>query len=283
MQFHLRLGRQGLVLAMAVAVILLTPRLSSASVITIDDGAQPGKTEIPFTCVTGPEGNLWLPSMGFVYRNVEAFDLQPGDTIAFDIAMAAGDPASLAFRPQLDIALAHAPDPLLPFKPVDLPGPTDFTVVAHAATASSAGNRIAVDYDLVYTVDAPFSFPGGGLIIRVNNPLGPLATSDVCKFAITADIQPNGTNRLVGTFKLELLGEYPWLMGENTLGAPAVPYVRITWTHCGDGVVSGTEPCDDGNTNNADACSNLCQVNNCGDGVVTGGESCDDANTDDTD
>ena len=40
-------------------------------------------SEMPFTCSLGDDTELWLPTMGFVYRNVEAFTLVPGDTIAF--------------------------------------------------------------------------------------------------------------------------------------------------------------------------------------------------------
>ncbi|HEX7842990.1 MAG TPA: MYXO-CTERM sorting domain-containing protein, partial [Kofleriaceae bacterium] len=231
-------------LAMAISVALAAPRQSSAEVLTIDDGGQPGTTGIPFTCsVDGSENPLWLPSMGFVYRKVEAFELTPGDTIAFDIQMRAGDPPDLGFLPQLDIALAHAPDPQNPFRPDDLPG-SDFTIVAHAAVAASPGNRMVGDYELAFTVDTPFRFPGGGLIIRVTNPKGVLATrTDLqCLQVITADTQPTGANRLVGTFKLES-GEYPWKV-ENTTNMPGVPYVRITWTRCGDGVQQPTEECD---------------------------------------
>ncbi|MBU1705813.1 DUF4215 domain-containing protein, partial [Patescibacteria group bacterium] len=45
---------------------------------------------------------------------------------------------------------------------------------------------------------------------------------------------------------------------------------------CGDGVKNGTEQCDDGNTNDNDACTNACQLNVCGDGYINAGlESCD--------
>jgi cysteine-rich repeat protein len=193
--------------------------------------------------------------------------------------MPAGDPDDLGFRPELDIALAHASDPLTPFKPDDLPG-SDFTIVAHDGIASGAGNRVVEDYDLVFTVDAPFSFPGGGLIISVTNPKGVLADTTLCRLAITADTQPSGTNRLVGTFTQEV-GEYPWLF-ENTINTPNVPYVRITWTRCGDGRVSGTEVCDDGNTDDTDGCAR-CQPARCGDGFVQTTEECDDGNADNTD
>jgi cysteine-rich repeat protein len=268
---------------MAITAALVAPRRSSADVITIDDGKSPGTTSIPFTCSKGSDGEIWLPSMGFVYRNVESFELSPGDTIAFDIQMRAADPPDLGFLPQVDLALAHAPDPLNPFKPDDLPG-SDFTIVAHAAIAAGPGNRMVRDYELAFTVDAPFRFPGGGLIIRVTDPKGVLATkSDLdCLPVITADAQPNGTNRLVGTFRLEA-GEYPWIV-ENTLNAPYVPYVQISWTRCGDGRVSGAEVCDDGNADNTDDCTTSCLAPACGDGAVQQNEECDNsANPDNPD
>lgn len=52
---------------------------------------------------------------------------------------------------------------------------------------------------------------------------------------------------------------------------------------CGNGVVEPGELCDDGNTNDADGCTNRCGPATCGDGVVQPGEECDDGNRDDTD
>ena len=64
---------------------------------------------------------------------------------------------------------------------------------------------------------------------------------------------------------------------------PCVPW-------CGDGKLTGTEQCDDGNTSNGDGCSATCNLEPgysctgspsictaivCGDGVKSGSESCD--------
>jgi fibro-slime domain-containing protein len=77
------------------------------------------------------------------------------------------------------------------------------------------------------------------------------------------------------------------------------PCVRVPPNTCGDGILTGTEQCDDGNTNSGDGCSSTCQVEPgfncptpgaackkievCGDGVVnidlTPPEQCDDGNT----
>jgi cysteine-rich repeat protein len=49
---------------------------------------------------------------------------------------------------------------------------------------------------------------------------------------------------------------------------------------CGDGVIEGTEQCDDGdgNSDTADACRLDCRPAGCGDGVKDTGEGCDDGN-----
>ena len=61
----------------------------------------------------------------------------------------------------------------------------------------------------------------------------------------------------------------------TTATAPAV---------CGDGVVEGDEPCDDGNQDNLDGCLNDCTPASCGDGFVwVGVETCEDGNADDSD
>jgi cysteine-rich repeat protein len=53
---------------------------------------------------------------------------------------------------------------------------------------------------------------------------------------------------------------------------------------CGDGFVqSGVEECDDGNAIDTDGCRNNCLVPACGDGILDTGEQCDDGNTDDGD
>jgi fibro-slime domain-containing protein len=64
---------------------------------------------------------------------------------------------------------------------------------------------------------------------------------------------------------------------------------------CGNGVLDGTEQCDDGNTESGDGCSRICQIESnydcpkagqlcknlavCGNGVLTSDETCDDGNT----
>ncbi|MDC0719326.1 DUF4215 domain-containing protein [Nannocystis bainbridge] len=52
---------------------------------------------------------------------------------------------------------------------------------------------------------------------------------------------------------------------------------------CGNGVLEGSEACDDGNTNDFDSCTSLCRLPECGDGIQHEGEDCDDGNRENTD
>lgn len=44
---------------------------------------------------------------------------------------------------------------------------------------------------------------------------------------------------------------------------------------CGDGILEGTEACDDGNMVNGDGCTTDCAIQDCGDGIIDPGEDCD--------
>lgn len=58
----------------------------------------------------------------------------------------------------------------------------------------------------------------------------------------------------------------------------------LEFNHCGDGAISSGEACDDGNSENTDACLNTCVAASCGDGFLQNGvEQCDDGNTVDGD
>ena len=48
---------------------------------------------------------------------------------------------------------------------------------------------------------------------------------------------------------------------------------------CGNGVIEGSEECDDNNEVEGDGCDTNCTVTACGNGIVTAGEECDDGGT----
>ncbi|HEY4103084.1 MAG TPA: DUF4215 domain-containing protein, partial [Polyangiaceae bacterium] len=79
-----------------------------------------------------------------------------------------------------------------------------------------------------------------------------------------------------------------------TVGQPCVFTPPPPPPICGNGVIQGTETCDDGNANGGDGCSSSCKLEagwrcpamnapcvaaKCGDGILAGAEACDDGNT----
>ncbi len=124
-----------------------------------------GPTELS-NCI--PFGdNVSFGFTGFMYRNVPAFSVAPGSQISFDL----GDLNDIALRRNIYFSVANMnPGPpvisggnLVP-QGVQALGWTQ--VVSEAQVPlNSMGNTIAGDYELTYTVEAPFNFPGGGLIV----------------------------------------------------------------------------------------------------------------------
>ncbi len=51
--------------------------------------------------------------------------------------------------------------------------------------------------------------------------------------------------------------------------------VDIVTSFCGDGIVNGTEECEDGNYVDGDGCNSICMFEVCGNGIVDFGEECD--------
>jgi cysteine-rich repeat protein len=65
----------------------------------------------------------------------------------------------------------------------------------------------------------------------------------------------------------------------NLMSGDGCSSTCVREARCGDGVVNGTEQCDDGNLMSGDGCSSTCvREARCGDGVVNGTEQCDDGN-----
>ncbi len=97
--------------------------------------------------------------MGFIYQNLPAFELKPGDTLAFDLG------AENDFDIALDIAMAAT----------TVNGGTDqagdFVRVVSNTThpANPRGDTEFGNFELQFEVDDSFSFAGGGLIIRFSN------------------------------------------------------------------------------------------------------------------
>jgi len=144
--------------AQAAATLTIAPTDTAAVVSCLAFGAGPG---------AGSEGaddgavgfDPTSPYMGFIYKNIPAFELRSGDILAFDLGL------ENDFDIELDIAMA----------PTTVNGGSDqaadfVRVVTNTQRPENPrGNTVEGDFELRFTVEESFSFSGGGLIIRFSN------------------------------------------------------------------------------------------------------------------
>ena len=130
---------------------------ASAATITV----APQKTETSSNAYPFGYGINWTPYAAFIYRNIPAFELKANDTLAFDLRGI--NNADIQF----DVDLAKTT-----FNGSDISSGPFTRIVLNDQTAapSPRGNSTEGDYELGFKAIAPFSFPGGGLIIRFSNP-----------------------------------------------------------------------------------------------------------------
>ena len=150
--------------------------------------------------------NNWGNHMGFIYKNVQPFSLKAGDTIAFDLAQ----PNNVV--PQLEIGLAQTT-----VSGGDLPAAPFTPVVPNTVVPTGSGNTIANDYDLAYKVAVPYTFPGGGLIIKFSNKGTALAgdgvASDVFQNLQTTTADSSGL--FAFRFAQDADGAPPWSLQDT--------------------------------------------------------------------
>jgi hypothetical protein len=112
------------------------------------------------------ESDVWDPYMVWVYKNVPAFNLKTGDTVAFD----------LSEQNDVDIQLEIAMAPATTNGGNVNSGPFTQVIPNTQVPANPRGNSTFGDYELTFSAQAPFNFPGGGLLIRFGNPGGAFAS-----------------------------------------------------------------------------------------------------------
>lgn len=146
---------------------------------------------------------------------------------------------------------------------VDLPAGLDYTPGTTRVDGALIGDLAG----------GAFPFAGPRAISQVGGPPGLLGPGVVV--TVGFDARAEATDDLVD---LPVAGT-AW--ADEAVDASAVEAsASVTVTVCGDGVVGGTEGCDDGGANSdaaAGACRTDCTPARCGDGVVDPGEACDDA------
>ncbi|MDP2309564.1 MAG: putative metal-binding motif-containing protein [Pseudomonadota bacterium] len=198
--------------------ILLLLSAAHAGVIALESASPSGPgNSIPFGGVSA-DCNVSDDYQGFVYKNVPAFDLLPGDTLAFDLG--AENDATI----ELDIALAAAVSN--GSLEQEASGFTD--VVTGGVPSDPDGNDIEGDFELVFTVEAPFSFAGGGLLIRFHSA-GSYAEDTTCTQVLMYASGYDGSSLFVERFYNDEDGVYPWGSGGYNHSTDIVAQVRITF------------------------------------------------------
>ncbi len=146
----------------------------------------------------------WTPYRAFVYKNLPAFDLKANDVLAFDTN------SMNDVDVQLEIALAATT-----VNGGDVPSLPFTTVVTNTQTpANPRGNTVVGDYEMQFRVEQPFTFPGGGLIIRFSNPSASYATDATNNFVMpfTDSSDPSGFF-LKGVYR-DADGTAPWVTSD---------------------------------------------------------------------
>ena len=185
----------------------------------------PGFNVVPFG------SNDLFSFTGFIYRNVPAFSLAVGDVIAFDLRQA----NDVQNRRTIFFATANKNPDACAFNPVtgQITNPQGIAassgwtqVVSETQIPQNAfGDEVVGNFELRYTAEAPFTFPGGGLLVGFQG--SPPATF--------VDTDPDGS--IAGASCTDPSGQLYtrfFHLPDQTTGALDVP-----GTNTGDGVFIG--------------------------------------------
>jgi hypothetical protein len=212
----------GLGLAALLAIVIGQAAIGSAQAASTVTVNPTSPTNTPYNAPFG-QSVTWGAYMAWVYKDIPAFSLKPGDTVGFDLT------AQNDVDIQLDIAMA----------PTTTNGGSansaPFTLVApnSQVPANPRGNTTSGDYELGFTATAPFNFSGGGLLIRFSNPGGAFfgdpntfddgvlannaLPTDPSGYFVASEVRdPDGSSPWTGD-------EYPYGMGGFRLNIADVP------------------------------------------------------------
>ncbi len=197
MVFKLLFGRDRVRILGIVIVLCLLSNAANALVLTVE----PAEPTLQSSCLAFGAGGFQpvLPFMGLMYRNLSAFNLAPGDTLAFDLS--ALNDADV----EIDIEIAEFDPPSLEAGP--------FTkIVSNTQTpANPRGDDIFGNYELQFEVESSFNFAGGGLVLRFSNPSTAYALDDTCtQVGVTAAPIPDTSELFAGAFFGDEDGLPPW-------------------------------------------------------------------------
>ena len=182
-----------------VSVVVLVLLFGALGFATADVTISPAAPAVE-NCFPFGDGGSWNPYAGFIYQNVPAFNLLPGDTLAFDLG------AMNDVNIELDIAMAPTT-----VNGGNIQSGSFVQVVSNTQTpANPLGDTIVGNFELQFIAEAPFSFPGGGLIIRFSNPSAAYLTANNCNQVLVNASNTDSSGYFVQRFYQDADGVSPW-------------------------------------------------------------------------
>jgi hypothetical protein len=153
-------------------------------------------------------GTAWTPNLALFYKDIPPFELKSGDVLAFDLAT----PNEVNIQLQIGMAEAAVNGGTTPAEP--------FTTIASNTQlpANPLGDMTLGNYELRFTAETPFSFSGGGLILRFSNPSAAFAADSVCSGLVAGTTVAGGF--FVSRSFADADGAPPW-QNETTDGLAA--------------------------------------------------------------
>ena len=191
----------GAVLLCTIAVLAVPAAGYGASSKTLTvAAAEPNTGNCWFLYEASNPSDDWRPYAGWVYRDIPPFQLKVGDTLAFDTGVTNDHDT------QVDIALARTTT-----NGSDQNAQPFTTVVNNTQTPHNPrGDDAEGDYEMTFTAQAAFDFPGGGLIIRISNPGPSFLPDQTCDGQLVGNVSTDSSGRFVERVFNDVDGAAPW-------------------------------------------------------------------------
>ncbi|MFV8819472.1 hypothetical protein [Haliea sp. E17] len=195
------------------AVSLVALPAQAQTVTTIE-----GNTPAVSVCFPFGIGINWPPFYGFVYQNLPAFDIATGDTIAFDTGLA--NDVEIALQVDMVPTTVNGGN---------IAAGAYTTVVSNTqAPANPFGDAVVGNYELQFTAESDFSFPGGGMIVRFSNPSAAYAADVTCTQNLVNYTAADASGLFVQRFQ-DADGALPWdAVATNAIGGFQITNLPVT-------------------------------------------------------
>jgi hypothetical protein len=191
--------RRVLAAALALAAIAWGAPVARSATITVAPNEPDTAQCFPLAIGLDPS-DPWTPFAAFFYRNIPPFELKPGDELAFDLAGL--NDADV----QLNIALARTT-----VNGGTVQGQPFQRVVTNTQTpVNPRGDTTIGNFEVRFAAEAPFSFPGGGLIIRFSNPSASYRADDTCDQIVVNALATDSSGFFVQRAFTDDDGVSPW-------------------------------------------------------------------------